>query len=273
MRSIDHALLERLGDAEEPLVGRLAELLLEVLERIALVADDAVHPDLEHPGRLLDRLLEVAADGHDLADGLHLRADLLRDAPEFLQVPARDLDDEIVQGRLEAGRRLFGDRIEQLGQGVAEDELGRDEGQRIAGRLGGQGRAARQPGVDLDDPVVAVLGIEGELDVAFADDAEVADGLDRDLAQQVVFGVGQGLRGRDDDALARVDAHRVEVLHVADRDAVVVRVADDLVFDLLPAFEVFLDQDLGGVGEGLLERFPELGLRSADRPLPRPPRA
>ncbi|MCK7481323.1 MAG: hypothetical protein M0C28_32155 [Candidatus Moduliflexus flocculans] len=49
---------------------------------------------------------------------------------------------------------------------------------------------------------------------------------------------------------------RVEVFHVADGDAVVVLVADDFVFDLFPAVEVFLDQDLGGGGEGLFQGAP-----------------
>ena len=106
------------------------ELLLQVLEGVALVADDPVHPDLEHPGRLLDGLLEGPADGHDLADRFHLRADLLRDAAELLQVPAGDLDHEVVEGGLEAGGRLAGDRVDQVGEGVAQGELGRDEGQR-----------------------------------------------------------------------------------------------------------------------------------------------
>ena len=39
-------------------------------------------------------------------------------------------------------------------------------------------------------------------------------------------------------------AHRVEVLHVADRDASVRGVAHDLVFDLLPAPQRALDQHL-----------------------------
>jgi hypothetical protein len=56
-----------------------------------------------------------------------------------------------------------------------------------------------------------------------------------------------------------VDAHRVEVLHVADGDAVVARVAHDLVLDLLPAREVLLHEDLRVYSEGFSERFVELG--------------
>ncbi len=66
-------------------------------------------------------------------------------------------------------------------------------------------------------------------------------GLEGDLPEHVVFGVGQRLRRGDDDAFARMDPHGVEILHVADGDAVVILVADDLVLDLFPALEVFLD--------------------------------
>ena len=96
-----------------------------------------------------------------------------------------------------------------------------------------------------------LCGVERVLDVALADDAEVADGLDRDRAEQLVLLVVERLRRRHDDGLARVDAHRVEVLHVADGDAVVAPVAHDLVLDLLPAAQALLDQHLGhAAGEG-----------------------
>ena len=55
-----------------------------------------------------------------------------------------------------------------------------------------------------------------------------------------------------------MDAERVEVLHVADRDAVVVCVTDYLVFDLLPPLEAFLDEDLGREGEGFLSETDKL---------------
>ena len=72
----------------------------------------------------------------------------------------------------------------------------------------------------------------------------MAHRLDGDRAQPLIFLVGQGLGRRDDDGIPGVDSHRVEVLHIADGDAVVAPVADDLVFDLLPAVQVLLDEHL-----------------------------
>ena len=93
--------------------------------------------------------------------------------------------------------------------------------------------------------------VERELDVALADDAEVPRRANGDGAQQLVLGVVQRLRRRHDDRLARVDPHGIEVLHVAHGDAVVGRVTDDLVLDLLPAAQALLDQHLWRTaGEG-----------------------
>src|SRR5919198_4253403 len=86
--------------------------------------------------------------------------------------------------------------------------------------------------------------MERELDVAAALDAERADDPQRRGAQLLVLLVAERLRGRDDDRIPRMHAHRVEVLHVADGDGGVARVAHDLVLDLLPAGEAALDEHL-----------------------------
>ena len=55
-----------------------------------------------------------------------------------------------------------------------------------------------------------------------------------------------------------MDAERVEVLHVAHGDAVVVAVAHHLIFYLLPTFEALLDEDLWGEREGFLTNLAQL---------------
>ena len=96
--------------------------------------------------------------------------------------------------------------------------------------------------------------------------------LDGFLAEEMVFVVGEGLAGGHHDALAGVDAQRVEILHVADGDAVVIAVAHHLVLNLLPAAQGLLDQHLRGEGEGLagdglelLLVFAESGAQAAQR--------
>ncbi len=105
-------------------------------------------------------------------------------------------------------------------------------------------RGAGDAGVDLDEEVLEALRVERELHVAAALDAEGADYLQRAVAQHLVLAVGQRLAGRDDYAVAGVYADGVDVLHVADRDGRIRRVAHDLVLYLLVAADALLDQHL-----------------------------
>ena len=74
---------------------------------------------------------EGAADRHRLADRLHRGGQHRLGAGEFLEREARDLGDDIVDGRLERGRRrAAGDVVGDLVERVADGELGRDLGDR-----------------------------------------------------------------------------------------------------------------------------------------------
>ena len=95
------------------------------------------------------------------------------------------------------------------------------------------------------------MGVQRKLDVALADDAQMPHRLERNRTEFLILIVVECLRWGDDDGVAGVDPHRIEVLHVADGDAVVSAIAHDLVFDLLPAPQVLLHQDLG---HGVVER-------------------
>ena len=238
------ALRHGLGDDEDALVRRLAQGGVDIGNLQFLVFHEAVHTLPYHAKPFLDGLLEGAADGHHLAHGLHRRTQLAVHAAELAQVPARNLAHHIVKRGFEEGRSSLGHGVLQFEQAVAQSQLGRHECQRIARGLGSQRGGTAQPGVHLDDAVILGIGVEGVLHVALADDAHVADDADAQGAELVVLGVGQRLRGGDDDALARVDAQRVEVLHVAHRDAVVVTVAHHLVFYLLPPLQALLHQHL-----------------------------
>ena len=172
----------------------------------------------------------------------------MRGAGEFLERKARNLGDDVVDGRLERGRRrAAGDVVGDFIQRVADRELGGDLGDRKAGRLGGQRRGARHPRVHLDHDHAAVGRVEAELDVGAAGlDADLAQHRQRGVAHDLVFLVGQGQRRRDGDGIAGMHAHRIEVLDRADDDAVVVFVADHLHLVLFPAEHGFLDQHFVG---------------------------
>ncbi len=62
---------------------------------------------LERANAFLQRFFERAADGHDFADGLHLRAERGVGAGKFLELPLRNFHDDVVDGRLEGSRRFL----------------------------------------------------------------------------------------------------------------------------------------------------------------------
>ena len=245
---------EGFRDDENTFIGRLAQGLVYVENDEFLVLYKAVHALAYHTQAFLNGFLEGAADGHDLAHGLHRRTQFLVYAVKLAEVPARYLAHHVVQRGLEEGRGSLGNGVLQVEQSVAQAQLGGHKCQRIAGSFRRQSRRAAKAGIDLDDAVVLGLRVVGILHVTLAHDADVADDADGQLAQLVVVGVRERLAGGDDDALACVDAQRVEVLHVADGDAVVEAVAHHLVLHFLPAAEALLDEHLGREGEGLLDQ-------------------
>mmetsp|Transcript_29981 Transcript_29981/g.86251 ORF Transcript_29981/g.86251 Transcript_29981/m.86251 type:complete len:481 (+) Transcript_29981:1945-3387(+) len=228
--------------------------------RIEALGLEAATTLVDHAKRLLDHLLKSAPDGHHLADAFHARPDGLVDRRELAQVPTRHLRDDVVEGWLEACRRHAGHAVPQADKVVPQRQLRSDVGERIARRLRSQGTASGQPGVHLDDPELLAVGVHGVLDVALADNAQMPHHLERALAQPEVLLVGQCLRRRDDDGIAGVDAHRVEVLHVTDRDAVIGGIAYHLVLKLLPSLQALVHDHLRAVDQGLVNQRSQLRL-------------
>src|SRR5262245_2552797 len=83
----------------------------------------------------------------------------------------------------------------------------------------------------------------------------MANNADGKLPQPMVIAVCERLTRRYDNAFARMDTKRVNVLHVADGDAIVRLVSHDLIFHFLPAIEVFFHQHLWRIGQASLDPF------------------
>src|SRR5262249_49164402 len=83
---------------------------------------------------------------------------------------------------------------------------------------------------------------------------KVSNDRDREISEELIVDVAQGLGRRNDDRLARVNPHRIHVFHVANGDAVVAIVPNDFVLDLLPPKEAFFDEDLRYTRECSLSR-------------------
>ena len=115
--------------------------------------------------------------------------------------------------------------------------------------------------------------MQRELNVAAALHVQRADDVDARCAQHLIFEIGKRLRGRDDDRVAGVHADRIDVLHVADDDAVVGLVAEDFVLDLFPAEQRRLDQRLmdDDWRRGRMSSVARSSASSRTRPPPVPP--
>ena len=112
---------------------------------------------LQGPQGLLQRLGEVPADGHRLADALHVRGERAVGAGELLECEPRHLHHHVVERGLEAGR---GCPVMSLG--ISSRVYPRASGPR-SWRSGSRwpwrrARAARDPGVHLDHDHPAVAG-------------------------------------------------------------------------------------------------------------------
>ena len=108
---------------------------IEPFGRVAIKAGAA---SLERTQRFLQRLREIAADGHRLADRLHPGPEDLRRTRELLERPTGYLRDHVIDRRFEAGRRLPGYVVADLVQGVADRQPGGDLGDREARGFGRQ---------------------------------------------------------------------------------------------------------------------------------------
>ena len=195
---------------------------------------------------LLQRLCVGAADRHGLAHGLHRGGEGRVGSRELLEGEARDLDDHVVERRLERGRGRARDVVRDLVEGVAGGEARGDLRDREARRLRGQRGRTRHARVHLDDDDAARLGVNRELDVTAAGvHAHGADDGDTDVAQTLHLAVGEGQRRSDRDRVTRVHADRVDVLDRTHDDDVVRLVAHELELVFLPAEDRLLEENLG----------------------------
>ena len=160
------AAAQRLADVEQTLVVRAGHALFDLCIRLLLDArrDHAVQLDLAAANGLHQRALKGVADGHDLTGGLHLGAEGAASRKRTCRTASlRELDDTVVEGRLEAGFGLAGDGVRDLVQSVADRDLGRNLCDRVAGRLGSQCGGTGYTRVYLDNGVLEGFRVEREL--------------------------------------------------------------------------------------------------------------
>ncbi len=241
-----HAAAQRLRHHPQAAVVGHVELLFQLFVRKALqrVVHQAVGVLFQAADGLHQGGLEGRGDAHHLAGRLHLGAEHAPRVDELVERPARYLDHAVIERRLEAGVGFFGDGVGDFVQRIAQRDFGGDLRDGVPRRLGGQRGGAAHARVDLNHVVLEAVGVQGELHVAAALDLQLPDDGERRAAQHLQLPVRKGLARRDDDGVAGVDADGVDVLHIADGDAVAVAVPHHFVLDFLPAGDAALNQDL-----------------------------
>ena len=94
---------------------------------------------------------------------------------KFLESKARDFGDDVIDGRLEAGRGFARDVVLDFVEQITDGEFGRDLRDGKSGRLRRERGGTRHARVHFDDDHAAVVGIDAELNIRAA-------GLDADRA-------------------------------------------------------------------------------------------
>ena len=248
-------LVHSLRDDKDALVGWLAQGGIDIGNLQLLVFYKSVHALPYHTQAFLDSFLKIAANSHYLAHRFHAGAQFLIHTAELREIPAGNLADHVVQGRLEESTGSLGYRILEFEQAIAHTQFGSHKGQRITRSLGCERRGPAQTGIHLNDTVILAYRVKRILHITLADDSNMADNLNRQSAEFVILAVGQCLGRSYHYRLTRVDAQGVEVFHVTDRDTVVVPVSHHLVFYLFPALETLLHQHLWREREGFLRQL------------------
>ena len=200
--------------------------------------------DLDGSQGFQQRALEGPANGHDLTGGFHLGTQVPRCRPELVKRPLRELYDNVVENRLEAGTRSLRYIIGKFIQIVSQRDLSCDLGNRISCRLRSQSRRTAYARIYLDYDIFSRIRIQCELHVAAALDSQAAYYFNRCVTKHLIFCITQRLRRGYDDTVTCMYAYRIQVFHAADDDAVVSAVADHFVLDFLPSCYRFFQQDL-----------------------------
>ena len=206
---------------------------------------------------LQQALLEVPAHAHGLTGGFHLGAKSVVGIGEFVEGEPGHFGDNIVKGRLKGGAGVC---QRDFVQRHAHADFGGDPGNRVAAGFGRQGGAAGDSGIDFNQIILEGVGVQRELHIAAALDFQRPNQLQRGIPEHMVLFIGQGLRRADDYGVTGVNAHRVQILHVADGDGGVIGIAHDFVLDFLIALNALFHKNLMNRGEdkGIFHDFPEL---------------
>ena len=238
-----HIPAQQLGNGKDIVIPELLNIAQQFLggKAVELGQVEVAGADLQRADGFQEALLQIGADAHDLAGGLHLSTQGVGGRGELIEGEPGQLGNHIIQAGLESGVGI-GDL--DILQSHAHGNLGGNPGNGVAGCLGSQCGGTGNTGVNLDEEVFGGIGVQGKLDIAAAFDLQLPNDLDSGVIQHLQIVVVQGHDGGNHQAVAGVDAHGVDIFHAADGDGMVIGVAHDLELDLLVALDRLFNQHL-----------------------------
>ena len=174
----------------------------------------------------LEGFFIIFADAHDFAYCPHLGSQLVIHTLEFFKSPPGEFHYNIISVRY-----IFIQRTVlaagQVFQGQAAGQLGRYQGNREARSLGRQSRRPGSTGIDLNNDNPSVLGVPGKLHVGSTDDADMFYDFISLTLQLLLYILRDGKHGCGAEGIAGVHPYRIHVFNEADRDHIVILVADN----------------------------------------------
>ena len=200
-----------------------------------------VSAGFERADSFKEAFLKIGADAHNFARRLHLGAQGVGSGREFIERESRKLCNDVVESRLE---RSVGVRDLDILESHTDSDLCGYACDGIAARLGSECTRAGNAGVNLDEVVLAGMGIERELNVTAAFDLKLTDDFDCGIVEHLKVMVVKRHDRRNYDRVACMNADGVNVFHAAYGDRVVVGVTHNLEFNLLIALNALFDKNL-----------------------------
>ena len=199
---------------------------------------------LRAPHRLHDCHFKARAYCHYFAGSLHSRAEISLGIEEFIEGPLGKLNYDVVERRLEAGKRLARDVVSDFVEGVAERNLCGNLCYGVARSLGSERRRTRNTGINLYYRILERVGMKRKLTVTAALYSEFGYDVERCRSEHLIFLVGERYRRRYDYGVARMYADGVKVFHGADGEHVACAVPEHFELYLLPAADILFDEYL-----------------------------
>ena len=206
------------------------------------------------------------ADAHNLSCSFHLCCQCTFRCDEFIKWQTRNLNNTVIQHRLKACVCFASDGVRNLIQCVSKCDLGCNLSDRITGSLTCKCRRTAYTRVNLDYTVLKALRMKSVLYVTSTCDAKLCDDIKSRCTKHLILFISKCLGRSNYDGVTGVDTNRVNVLHIADCDAVSCTVSHYLILDFFPSGDTSFYKNLTYTGktETILKDLTKLQLIVCD---------